>query len=69
MINNKLTNEIVVLSGPKFQSSGLRSEWTERYGKIQKLARLITDGDYPRIRIGDTACVVFLFRYLQAGRE
>jgi hypothetical protein len=61
---SKLTDKVVVLSGPEFQSAGLRSERTERDGKVHQLVGFITNGNDARIGIGDAARVVLLFGHV-----
>ena len=60
----KLTDKVVVLSGPEFQSAGLRSERTERDGKVHQLVRFITNGNDAWIGICDAARVVLFFGHV-----
>lgn len=60
-----LTNEIVVLSWLKFESTGLRCERPERYGYVHQFVWLIAVRYDPRIGISDSAHIVFFFRHLK----
>lgn len=60
-----LTNEIVVLSRLKLESTGLRRERPERYGDVHQFVRLVAIRYDPRIGISDSAHIVFLLRHLK----
>jgi len=64
-----LTNEIVVLSRLKFESSGLRRERPERYGDVHKFVRLVAVRYDPRIGISDSAHIIFLLGHLETKKR
>lgn len=60
----RLTDEVVVLSGPEFESAGLRRERTEGDGEVHELVGLVADGDDARIGIGDATRIVLFFGHV-----